>query len=233
MNSQTAIDISDLEDLSDWGIVPLLSLDQAALLWGGIDPVGYSLFEKAKDFEHPEKYRKAHIAMQAFLGGIVLRTLTVHELWITNWNGEVCRIDQKADNFTKEDISTAHTLVMRDVIVEWARRERCTTLRQDLMKKVGSHTPAIHPPKKQPLQVEYRPLEPTYETPEFDVACTVIKDKWNAVPSDGIPPKEAEMQEYIRTILREKTGKEPSAAAVNRVDTLTRPERFKNRKTQK
>ena len=70
--------LADLPDLSDWRFVPILSLEQAALLWGGIDPAFIPTFAIAKQRAHPLQYRRANIALQAFLGGIVLKTLTMY-----------------------------------------------------------------------------------------------------------------------------------------------------------
>lgn len=38
MKQNQPLSLSDLEDLSDWRIAPILTIEQAALLWGGIDP---------------------------------------------------------------------------------------------------------------------------------------------------------------------------------------------------
>lgn len=56
--------LADLPDLSDWGLVPILSLEQAALLWGGIDPAFIPTFAIAKQRAHPLQYRRANIALK-------------------------------------------------------------------------------------------------------------------------------------------------------------------------
>lgn len=55
--------LADLPDLSDWRFVPILSLEQAALLWGGIDPAFIPTFAIAKQRAHPLQYRRANIAL--------------------------------------------------------------------------------------------------------------------------------------------------------------------------
>ena len=230
MNNQ--LTISDLPDLSAWHIAPILSLEQAALLWGGIDPA-YTDFSTLNQ-EHPEKVRITRIALQAFIGGICLGTLTPHVLYLFDDRGGSYPENPKQP-FTISDVDIKNTLVMRDVLIKWAQRESVKSIRNMIREKdkLNAILPVYTPAAEPPVRIEHKPLEPIHETPEFKAACIVIKNKWNAISKDDIPPKEAEMQEYIRTTLREITGKEPSAAAVNRVDTLTRPDVFKNRKTPK
>ena len=40
------------------------------------------------------------------------------------------------------------------------------------------------------LQIEYRPLEPKYPTPEFEVACEAISEVWNKQEAGVKPPNE-------------------------------------------
>lgn len=100
--SNTKLTLRDLPDLSDWSLAPLLTLEQAALLWGGIDPAFSSYDNVGK--EHHEQCRRAIIAMQAFLGGIVLKTLQVHELFLIGedgWqNSYSYRANQAKDEFS-------------------------------------------------------------------------------------------------------------------------------------
>ena len=224
------ITLDDLPDLSDWAIAPILTLEQAALLWGGIDPA-FCRFHEAHH-EHEQKYRRAYITMQAFCGGVVLKTLQVHELFLIdrNYNGWQLsyKANQSKDEFSIEDIDCQKTTIQRMVLLAWAHKEKCLTLRQSLKseeqikKEIAVTQPEII------TSIGYKPIEPIYDTPEFETACLVIKEFWNTFNGRGKPPKEVEIQEFIRKTLFEITGGKPSEAAVKRVDTLTRPPQFKN-----
>ena len=96
LKTMEALMLADLPDLSDWRFVPILSLEQAALLWGGIDPAFIPTLEIAKQQAHPLQYRRANIALQAFLGGIVLKTLTVYKLFLRDYNGDSFPAEQKS-----------------------------------------------------------------------------------------------------------------------------------------
>lgn len=229
---------SDLRDLSDWQITPILTIEQAALLWGGIDPAYCPNVVSARR-EHTERYRRAVIARQAFVSGIVLRTLQVHELFLINFNGSY-PANQAKDIFSFEDVDTDRTTVQTMVITEWAKKQNVLSLRQAVTERDKKERErkeredfnewvkagAVHP--EPVLQIEYKPLEPLYETPEFETACMVVKTFWNEQPQGVKPPKEAEIQAFIEKTLTEKLGGKPSQAAVQRVDTLTRPLAFKN-----
>ncbi|MDO4642012.1 MAG: hypothetical protein Q4A84_10005 [Neisseria sp.] len=221
----------ELPDLSDWKLPPLYTIEQAALLWGGIDPSTISNFQEAEKIAHPAQYRRACIARQAFLSGIILRTLTVQQLFLVNdFNGSLYPANQKTDSFSIDEVCISQTLVMRDVLIEWAKREQCYTLRQTLSKNKTPQvkTETITQPETT-LKIESKPLQPSYPTPEFEVACTVVKEYWNKLEKGKKPPKEAEIQDFIAKTLEKHLGCKPSQAAITRVDTLTRPQQFKNR----
>ncbi|HGG7746665.1 TPA: hypothetical protein ACLA99_001876, partial [Neisseria meningitidis] len=91
--------LADVPDFSDWRLAPLWTLEQAALLWAGINPA-FSTFEDIWK-EHPRKQAWAKIALQAFLGGIVLKTLPVHELYLLDAGGWAYCDNQKTETFAK------------------------------------------------------------------------------------------------------------------------------------
>ncbi len=225
----------DLDDLSDWRFVPILTIEQAALLWAGINPAFYN-FRDSHLF-HPTQASRAFIARQAFLGGIMVKTLTVHELHFFNWRGETYRADASVENFTFEDVDIQRTTVMAQVLIAWAKRQDCTSLREDLRKQEQAEKERqsrkefddfVEAQSKQVLQIEYRPLEPKYTTPEFTVACEIVAEIWNKQEAGVKPPKALEIQELIGQKLEKLTGGKPKPAAIARIDSLTRPLLFKN-----
>ena len=225
--------LSDLPDLRDWRLSPILTIEQAALLWGGIDPF-FHTFETIKTAVHPMQCRRAAIARQAFLSGIVLKTLTVHELFLYDQRNEwTYRADPKTADYSIADIDISQTLVMTNVLIAWAIKQGVTGLGYDLRQK---ELEAGEQQAKQQadgqtapvLQIECRPLEPRYPTPEFETACEVVKEFWNKQPEGVKPPKQIEIREFIRNVLREKTGVEPKQSEIDRVDRTTRPPQFRN-----
>lgn len=227
--------IHDLPDLYSWGGVPIITIKQAALLWGGIDPAFTCDTREAKRC-HPEQYQAAMIAKQAFLGGIVMKTLEAYELYLCDFNNSY-RADQRQESFTFEDIDTRRTIVQTNVLIEWAQRRNIETMRQKLTRKEAilatANFPCVKEMEREKLVIEHRPLEPRYPTPEFEAACEVVRERWNKQEEGVKPPKQLELHEFIRKILKEKTGSEPCEAEIRRVDTLTRPPQFKNQQPTK
>nr|DAS85685.1 MAG TPA: hypothetical protein [Caudoviricetes sp.] len=225
-----------LPDLSAWGAVEILTVDEAALLWGGIDPAYCRHFSDAEKCRY-EQYQQAFIARRAFLAGISLGTLPTNELWCINYQGDsYLHVDKQLPSIT--EIDTSATTVNSQALISWAEKKRVKTLKQAMsayakyqreqkerreFEKLIKNEASQHP-----ASIEYRPLEPNYNTPEFETACEVIKKYWNSFDGRGKPPKEIEIKEYIEKVLTEKLGGKPTQAAINRVDTLTRPPQFKN-----
>lgn len=235
-----SLNIADLPDLKAWGRVPVITIEQAGLLFGGIDPAfapdGYRDMRQ----HHPETQHYAFVALQAFLGGIVLKTLTVHDLFLFDNGFGSFRADQKKDSYSLGDIDIKSTTVMTQALLAWAARAEFPTFRQVLERQ--KETPEkerqeileAHPltqsktQQPAPVLIEYRELEPNYSTPEFETACEVVRQYWNQYRQGGKPPKQIEIQEFIEKTLQEKTGVKPPQAAVRRVDSLTRPPQFKH-----
>ena len=221
----------DLPDLSAWKLTPILSVQQAAFLWGGIDPAFTADWEIAKRV-HSMQYQRAYIAQQAFLGGIVQRTLNAYELILYGYS-DTFIANQKSDIFSIGDICPDRTLVLRDVITEWARREQCLSIRQVLQQqRQQQYAP---PPSVQPLPtpapvrlIEYQPYQPTHENPALVIAMQLSSEIWDKQQVGVKPPKQLETQEFIRNRYRELTGVEPPQAEIDRIDRIARPPRFKN-----
>lgn len=226
-----------LPDLSAWGAVEILTIDEAALLWGGIDPVYCRHFSDAEKYRY-EQYQQAFTARRAFLSGISLGTLPTNELWCIDYRGEsYLHADKQLPSINEIDSSA--TTVNSQALISWAEKKRVRTLKQAMtayaknqqeQKRHREFIKYIEEQTNDPALIEYKPLEPVYSTPEFEAACDVVQKYWNAFDGKGKPPKEIEIKEYISKVLSEKLGGKPSDAAINRVDTLTRPLEFKNQK---
>ncbi|MBG9134020.1 hypothetical protein GWC86_10430 [Neisseria meningitidis] len=214
--------LADVPDFSDWRLAPLWTLEQAALLWAGINPA-FSTFEDIWK-EHPRKQAWAKIALQAFLGGIVLKTLPVHELYLLDAGGWAYCDNQKTAIFRMNDIAPKDTTIMQDVLIGWTSEERVFSLRQTIQAEEQARREAA---KAEAEKQEVRALPycviPEFETPEFETACLVVRDFWNRQAVGVAPPKAIIIQEFIKNTFKNITGVEPKEAAIRRIDSLTRP----------
>ncbi|MDK4674408.1 hypothetical protein QG061_05420 [Kingella kingae] len=226
--------LADFDDLSLWAKAPLITLEQAALLYGGINPNRISTLEQAKSVAHFEQYNHACVALQTFLGAIKLGTLPVYELYLWG-NYEPYLANQNTDIYLISEIAISHTLLQTTALTAWTKKENFLSIRQKInlqenLKELHENNLRL---RKQAIeqqtiiQIEYKPLEPVYNTPEFETACQVVQKYWNN-HTEGKPPKEYEIQEFIEKTLTDLLGVKPSNAAIQRIDTLTRPLQFKN-----
>ena len=219
--------LADMPDLSDWRLAPLWTLEQAALLWAGINPA-FSTFEDIRQ-EHPRKQARAKIALQAFSGGIVLRTLPAHELYLRDAGGWANCVSQKTAIFSMNDIEPKDTTVMQDVLIGWASKERVLSLRQTIQAEERARQEAAKAEaEKQEMRALPYCVVPEFATPEFETACVAVRDFWNRQTAGVAPPKALIVQEFIRDTFKKITGVEPTQAAIRRIDSLTRPPSFKN-----
>ena len=219
--------LADMPDLSDWRLAPLWTLEQAALLWAGINPA-FSTFGSIWQ-EHPRKQARAKIALQAFSGGIVLKTLTVQDLYLHDGNSGIYCTSQKTAVFSMNDIAPNDTTIMQDVLISWASKERVLSLRQTIQAEEQVRREAAKAEaEKQEMKALPYCVVPEFETPEFETACIAIKEFWNKQTVGVTPPKALIVQEFIKDTFKKITGVEPPQAAIKRIDSLTRPPLFKN-----
>ncbi|MEZ7770383.1 hypothetical protein O3682_02985 [Neisseria sp. 27098_8_112] len=219
--------LADMPDLSDWRLAPLWTLEQAALLWAGINPAFFTFRDIWQ--EHPRKQARAKIALQAFSGGIVLKTLTVQDLYLHDGDSGIYCTSQKTAVFSMNDIAPNDTTIMQDVLISWATKERVLSLRQTIQAEEQVRREAAKAEaEKQEMKALPYCVVPEFETPEFETACIAIKEFWNKQTVGVTPPKALIVQDFIKDTFKKITGVEPTRAAIQRIDSLTRPPLFKN-----
>nr|DAQ53749.1 MAG TPA: hypothetical protein [Caudoviricetes sp.] len=219
--------LADMPDLSDWRLAPLWTLEQAALLWAGINPAFFTFGSIWQ--EHPRKQARAKIALQAFSGGIVLKTLTVQDLYLHDGDSGIYCASQKTAVFSMNDIAPNDTTIMQNVLISWATKERVLSLRQTIQAEEQIRREAAKAEaEKQEMKALPYCVIPEFETPEFETACIAIKEFWNKQTVGVTPPKALIVQDFIKDTFKKITGVEPTPAAIKRIDSLTRPPLFKN-----
>lgn len=233
----TLNDLAPLHDIRLWGFKELWTLEEAAYIVAGIDPndvktsVNSNWESAPPKFAHSYQIKFYNAILGAITTSIEVGTLTPFSLWVdTNgWGDGIAKVpnNQAVSAF---EIITTRTTIQPKAFGIWLRNKGIKTLREELVQAALITTETT--PAQNNL-LELNPFEPVYDTPEFDAACEVIKEFWNEYDGRGKPPKEIEIQEFIKETLTRLTGDEPSKAAIQRIDTLTRPPQFKNQKPKK
>lgn len=224
---ESSITAQDLPDLTDWAYVPIWTLEQAILIWAGIDPAFYGYHNLPKF--HPAQIRRARIAQQAFTTGIALRTLIAHELYLRYQDG--CGVElanQQKAIFSYHDIDIGMTTIQQMAIVEWARKQRIPTIKQTLKQKI--ETASLQPKSNDSPQtvIQQIPYIPKHENPELETANEISQILWDKTPVGVKPLKSLCTREKISEIYERKAGVKPLPAVINRIDTIARPPAFKN-----
>lgn len=237
MKPITLNDLAPLEEIKLHAMKELWTIEDAAYIAAGIDPDSVKDSESAEGesipptFAHPYQLKFYRAMRGAILSGIATGTLTPFDLWIKyehHLNGY--HVEKVANTYaaSMNEIVTTRTTLNPKAFGIWLQKKGELTLREQLKRGLISPPENVISEPQTILQIEYQELTPLYDTPEFTAACQVIKEFWNKYNGAGKPPKGIEIKEYIEKILTEKLGAKPPQAAINRVDTLTRPPQFKN-----
>lgn len=132
--------LEDLPDLSDWQFVEVFTLEEAAFLWGGIDPATFPerSLEGIQSEIHPHQFNKAWIARKSFKEAICMGTLPFIIAYETHeqWNSEPW---EKAIDFPNlpdiRFIDTRLTRVSQAALRKWAKG-KVPSLRQKLKQNL-------------------------------------------------------------------------------------------------
>ncbi len=186
-------------------------------------------------YAHEYQIKYFHAMKRAIKTAIATGTLTPFELWIEQDDGAngsyAVQVPNNAHIVSTTQIIATKTQLIPKAFGIWLRNKGERTLRQILREQPDYFSRLVRPEKaaiqNEATLIEYKPLEPLYSTPEFETACRVVMEFWNK-HKNGKPPKEYVIQSFIESVLTEKIERKPSNAAIQRVDTLTRPPQFKN-----
>lgn len=190
--------LDDLPDLSDWRYVEVLTIEEAALLWGAIDPVMYPGIEEAKGNVPDACYRRAFVARRAFSEAVCIGTLGFVEAWEyrpIGWNQE--DIPFKVDFPDLPQILQLiprMTRVKSAALLSWSKG-KFPTIRQEsrarIPEKPASNQPAQH---EQPASTVLS--LPGYSTPSIELLKVHVEENLAGVPQDQRPTPE-EQREWI------------------------------------
>jgi hypothetical protein len=112
------MDNEDNPDLTHWKTVMEFSVEQAALLVSGIDPLEYNLIS-TRNFKHP-RWKKAHGVSLGLISAIRQGTLPTIVCYGETWDGNPMMIKH---NDRDLEISMQHTLIARGSLINWIDSE--------------------------------------------------------------------------------------------------------------
>lgn len=226
----------NLPDLSAWGQIEILTIDEAALLWGGINPMLCKEFNVASTYPL-RQYEQAFIARRIFVSGISAGTLAPHELWCyrVDEDGHKYALYQHFDKQlpSMQDISTRDTTVLTAALISWTEKKKVRTIKQMLAEENKTSTVSklatnnSKATKPQDSGVPSLNYKPKHDNPAYDVLVSIMKDYYDTIPEGGKPLKSLALQEEISKRYIVRTGVQPTQNIVNMIDKLARPDEFK------
>lgn len=230
--------LHDLPDLSVWRHVELLTVKEAALLWAGVDPTFCrSIFDLAKTSK--EQYRIAFTFQKAIVSGICTGTLSANEIYVYDSNDDspFPRSILYGGSMLPSinDIDSDLTTITTTSIVNWAAKKELLSMRQMLtikerqqvITKSESHqyTEKRHVNNEVVLELAYTPK---HKNLPLEVLHEISKEVWDKLGVGDKPPKQCVLHELIKEKHIQKGGGEPSLNLIKQIDSLARPECFKN-----
>lgn len=224
-----------IPDLSAWAMVELLTVEEASLLWGGIDPTFCKTVDDAEKTFPREQYQRAYITRKAIISGICAGSLPANEIYV--WNEDpncpydaVPHHEKRLPNMA--DVYTAKTTINTNALISWAEKKKVYTMRQVLGQKYERPSqPIIERVKEENitdvvmLGLSY---SPKHENPPLEVLQDISKEVWDQINKGDKPPKQLIIHDLIKQKYKQRTGVEPTANTIKQIDSIARPPCFKN-----
>ena len=236
----TMKDLAPAEQIQmQWGMLGLWTIDEAALIMGGIDPDDCDAedgrsFKSAERFAHWEAYKYARFARRAIVTAIAIGELSPFELWVyepLNINYyESKAVGGYVPNY--DEVLTDKTRLIPKTLGVWLKSKGIKTFRQIVESR--QTICAIPAPMRQeaittaPPVVAYIEHKPKHDTPALEVANEISREIWDKQQAGDRPPKAVVTQDIIAQKYFEKTGVKPQAAEIQRIDRIARPIIYKN-----
>lgn len=196
------MDLHELPDLSDWLLIEVWTVEEAAMLWAGIDPMEHAGI-RLLDLKHavtPLQYRKASAFQRAISEAVCGGTLPFVEAWedCSDYNNSYDKEVEFPELPQHSSIIYYKTRINQAAFMKWAQSKRMLSMRQHLKRvlpnqgsegtrMVGDGYNTIE--MQMPGQTLALP-PPSYldaNNPLSPAELRAAHDAWVAVTQDGNP----------------------------------------------
>lgn len=196
------MDLNALPDLSDWLLIEVWTVEEAAMLWAGIDPMehtGVRLLD-LKNVLTPLQHRKASAFQRAISEAVCGGTLPFVEAWedYSDYNNSYDKEVEFPDLPQHSSIIYHKTRINQAAFMKWAQSKKMLSMRQHLKRVLTSreseNTRMLDDGDKTiEMQVSGQTLAlpaPSYldtSNPLSPAELRAAHDAWVAVTQDGNP----------------------------------------------
>jgi hypothetical protein len=186
----------DIPDLSDWRFVEIWTIEEAALLWAGINPIEH-MNVRLNDLKHivaPYQYSKACIYQRAITEAVCGGTLEFVTAWEEHHDGlESYGKEVEFPDLPEHDRIIRHlTRIKQAAFIKWADNKKMLSIKQqkqqqEKRREVRDDDTVI---KMQPTEKKLAIAGPLYLDPPHPLSATELmaaNEAWLAVTQDGNP----------------------------------------------
>ncbi|WP_036386448.1 hypothetical protein [Microvirgula aerodenitrificans] len=178
------MEFHELPDLSDWRFVEVLTIEEAAMLWGGIDPSEWATtsLDILRGTISPVQFRKAWTARKAFTEAVCAGTLPFVDAWERreDWQSGAYDFRVEFPDLPNPNCLIANmTRINQAALLKWAKG-KLPSLRVDLMRRAAPVQIAAKSDEvSRPVRghQEQRPLMlPSYTTPAIELLRAHVEE---------------------------------------------------------
>lgn len=228
--------LHELPDLRDWRLIEVWTVEEAALLWAGIDPMDHPHVRivELRHIVSPIQFKKASTFQRAIAEAICGGTLPFVEAWeeISDYQNSYEREVEFPDLPDHSRILPYMTRINQAAYIKWALGKKMWSLRQQSMlmakqfekeRYIEDAVTTIHPSTITPALVYAQPMYMDPEHPFSPEELVAATEAWEAVTKNGSPKNSGKA---IRAAIRQyldnhKKFKFFAEAAKERICTVT------------
>ncbi|WP_175016891.1 hypothetical protein [Massilia sp. YMA4] len=185
----------DLPDLSDWLYVENWTIEEAAMLWGAIDPYHFIGIRLADIMVDPQRHRRAMICQRAIVEAVCNGTLSTTRAIVERSDFNNCWEEEiKFPNLPDPDTLIPHrTRIAQSSFRAWAAKKNIPSYRMTVLKSVQltntaePETVVFNEAAKEPIQLLAAP-SPAYMDPANSLSSIELRaahDAWHAITKNG------------------------------------------------
>jgi hypothetical protein len=129
------------------------------------------------------------------------------------------------------EVSSSETTVITRALINWAAKKKILTMRQWQDQQcidIPDEPMSTRPSDSSNNAVLEIPYCPKHENPSFEVLQEISKEVWDQIEKGDQPPKQLIIHGLIKEKYKQRTGVEPPANEIKRIDAIARPPAFKN-----
>ena len=214
------MELNDLPDLSTWRYVEVWTIEEAAKLWGGIDPADWPDIdlEQIKEFIHISQYKKAWIARRAMAEAVCAGILPfVEAVELRKSNDAFISVYPYVIGANElpsiESILFHKTRISQSSLLKWFAKKNLPSMRADLMALQKSEQSTV-------AEIDITPakllLPNGYSTPALELVATHIEENLAGIPEDQFPSS-AEQRTWLKDQARYRGLSDRDAEAIYKV----------------